>query len=169
MNTQQKGLAALGAAAVIFGGIILSTNVVKAAPRPNQATVSIVVYDSNGNPVPHNSPYSLNEGSTYTVKATITNTSTKGGVATAATMTFSMVGTSSKKTYMPTVTQTYNFPAGGSLVVTGTLTSAIGDAPDTGVIAATLDDPSGNLIASASNAFTIVALPIVYGGTIAFS
>ena len=63
------GLFGLGCAATRTKGV-------SPVPGGPGAAVSIEVYDPEGNPVPHSSPFTLTFGVTYTVRATITNTST---------------------------------------------------------------------------------------------
>ena len=78
------GLGVVGAAGA--AAYFISKKVKAEEPPPDEegATISIEILDAQGNPVPHNSPATLEEGKTYTVKVKVTNRSTLAGAPSAA-------------------------------------------------------------------------------------
>lgn len=77
MDNKTKGiLAVLG-----LGGLAWFFSRAGAAPPEGiGASISLQVLDPEGNVVPANSPVTLQLGVTYTIRATVTNTSTQGSV-----------------------------------------------------------------------------------------
>ncbi|MDD5397835.1 MAG: hypothetical protein PHU70_02025 [Dehalococcoidia bacterium] len=79
---EKKGLIALGLAAVA-GGVYLLTRKSANPPPAGQeeetasASVSVGIVDSSGNPVPHNSPFPLAEGESYSIELNVANRSYK--------------------------------------------------------------------------------------------
>jgi hypothetical protein len=79
MKSKTK-VALAGLGALLTLGWLASRTRVKAAPPGGVgANLSLAVYDPGGNLVPANSPVTLQLGVTYTIRATVTNTSTQGG------------------------------------------------------------------------------------------
>ena len=79
MTKDGKKTGIMVGAAALIAGIIYAMS--KKPKEGEGAGVAIEILDANGNPVPKKSPASLVEGTDYTIRVTVTNGSTRGGVA----------------------------------------------------------------------------------------
>jgi hypothetical protein len=127
------------------------------------ASVSIRIYDKNGNPVPHSSPYNLVEGEYYTIELTVTNQSKLGGNPCEAQLTIDLEGNLSWggapvdlfipwgwiDIFQPSEARTY----------THGFTCPVGPGiSGSGSIVATVSDPDGNQLDSATEPVTTVTI-----------
>jgi hypothetical protein len=157
--------------AAVLGLVILSSKKAPAGDsgvEANNADAKVYVTDQNGNVVNHNSPYSFNEGNSYTIHFQVKNTSTKGGAGIPATFEVNLMATSQKKTYIPITTWQYNFAAGETKEFTQVFVPSNGDGGDSGNILGSIQFPDGTT-ANGSEQFNVIAVPIIYSGTITFS
>lgn len=169
-----KTTAIIGGAATILGLVLLAKKAGAEVPPPGDgegdANIIIEVFDAQGNPISHNSPFSLQEGSAYTIKLTILNNSTQGGFLVPANL---MVGISMGTEFISLINPQEKleaFSAGQSRTISyPTPVIPIGEAGSSGSISAWVETPDGANIANAIEQFTITVLPIVYGATIVIS
>jgi len=163
-----KGIIVLGGLAA--GGLLVFalTRKAKAEVPPGEGAASIVikVYDSEGNLVSGSSPLTLDEGASYTVKLTVKNNSTKGGVPWEASLTVGITAATSFITLISPREDVKSFGAGETKSFNYALNIPIGSGNQTGGITAWIEDPYGTQIASAVEYLTIREIPIVYGATI---
>ena len=161
------GLAAGGA--LVFA---LSRKAEAVPPPPGEgaATIVITVYDSQGNPVPSNSPFNLDEGGSYTIVLTVTNQSTKGGQAWAATLGVWIGVIVDSIELMPVTGGDYVFAAEETQTFSYTLSVPIsGYGGKVGQITASVISPNHVTIAGDVEYINIVTLEVVYGATIVIS
>ncbi len=137
-------------------------------PPPGEGDASIViqVYDSQGNLVPHSSPVTLDEGASYTVKLTVRNNSTKGGVPWEATLGIGISATTSLTTLIASREDMKSFLAGETKSFNYAMNVPFGTGNQSGSIQAWVKDPYGTTLANAQEPLAIRELPIVYGATI---
>ena len=170
MEKEKKtGLIFLGALAVGTGLTVALAAMGKAAPpEPGEggAIIEIEIYDSEGNPVPSNSPRALDEGSSYTVRLTITNTSTKAGVPWDAILTVGIGAITSYTTLITAQEKAELFSAEQTRSFDYPINVPLGSGGETGYISAWVDDPDGTTLASALEDITINEIPIDYGAVI---
>lgn len=157
-------------AAIVVGGLAAGVLVFvltrKAKVEEGEATIIIQVYDSEENLVPSNSPLTLSEGTSYTVKLTVKNISTRGGVLIAATLGVGISASIATVSLIPLRVDKQSFDAGQTRSFNYTLNVPMGTGGQTGNILAWVEDPHGQALANAIEYLTIQALPIIYGATI---
>lgn len=148
--------------------LALATRVKAAPPPPGEGAASIViqVYDSQGKLVPPSSPVALDEGSTYTVKLTVKNNSTKGGIPWEATLGIGISAATPLITLISPREDMKSFGAGETKSFNYTLNIPMGAGNQSGSITAWVEDPYGIVIANAQEPLAIRELSIVYGATI---
>lgn len=165
-NKGKAALAIVGAG--LAGGLAyLFTRAKAVPPEGEKAALKIQVYDSEGNLVPPNSPVTLDEGATYTVRVTVTNKTTRGGVAWEATLTVDVAAFITAVGYLipPTITAEA-FTANQTRSFNYSLYIGTGLGGFSGAIDAKIKDPANNLLASASEPLIVRSLAIVYGATV---
>lgn len=113
----------------------------------------------------HQSPLSVDEGRTYSVRVTVTNASTKGGVPWEARLGLRTRASGNGEVFIPTTDESALFAAGESKAFTYTMTIPWMGA-GSGVIDAVVTSPPGGILASDTEPLTIVAVAIVYGATV---
>ncbi len=99
----------------------------------------------------------LTEGETYTVRATITNMSTKAGAPVAAVLTINVAGVVDSQTILDD-SAVYGFAAGQTHTFEFPMAVPIGAGGKTGAIVAEVLDPNGNKLADDSLDISIAAL-----------
>ncbi len=142
----------------------------KAAPPEEAvvgAAVSLEILDMEGSPVPHNSPATVVEGSTYRLRMTVTNKSTRLGVGVGATLGTQPWGAivSTAMVFTPNWFP-QAFTAGQVLVFESTFKIPDGSAGLAGIVGADVFDPNNVLIAQATDPLTVQSAAIIYGATI---
>lgn len=171
-NKKLVGVGIVGAAMVI-GGIAYASRDKKAPPE-SAPTIVIEILDAQGNPVPHNSPAALTEGASYSIRLTVRNTSTKGGMAWPATLSLDVyAGTNEITLTYPPITA-FNFDGGQTRVLDSVVWPALafnvpmGTGGQAGNIIARVLNPTvgGVDLAKAVDSFTITTIAIIYGATI---
>ena len=135
-----------------------------APPTPEEvaaAGISIEILGPDGQPVPHNSPATVVENTTYTVRATVTNMSTRAGVAVAARFVIRFGGTldGTGLGFNPYDTQV-DFAANQTLVVSSTLYVPAGAGGMTGQLTVDVIAPTGYVIATATELLN-VSVPVI--------
>ena len=144
----------------------------KAAPAPPEEEVvgvglSIEILGPDGQPVPHNSPATVVEGRTYTLRAIVTNISTQAGQPVPATFTVKVrspapmqdpldASRTSYLTFSPSQTS-MQLAAQGQQTFDATFTPAIGTYAESGPITVDVFRPDGAAVASASLSVLVVA------------
>ncbi len=151
-------------AAAIIGGIVLLSK--KQASGQDNSGVEIMIYDENGQPVPHNSPFALDEGRSYTVQVSVTNTSTRGGEPCEADLTIETRIYSDKMNYLPLSSKSQLFTKGQSVVFNYPFATNYGESTTYGNVSVMVKDPDGNVLISAMEYFTVAAVAIVYGASV---
>ncbi len=169
MQRKTKGVL-VGAGFLTLLGLGWRASRAKAAPPGGEqvaATVGLEILDMAGNPVPKNSPATVVEGSTYTLRTTVTNKSTKSGVAVGVNLAIQPWGgtDATPMTFSPNWF-TAAFGAGVSYLFDSVFTVPAGSGGKTGQIGAYVFDPSNNIIAQAGDTLTIQSVAIVYGATV---
>ena len=168
MDDKQKAVVGLGLG-LGAAGIIYAVAKGK-EPEPEGAGVEIEIRDSQGNIVPHNSPASLDEGETYTVKVTVTNTTTRGGEPWEADLTTNIHAwvTDGFATVNLIVQHDKVNTFAGSQVIpyNYVIYPEIGTGGMTGGIFVKVYDPFGNMLVQVNEDLIIIALPISYGAGI---
>jgi len=154
----------LGLAAV--GIIVLASRAKGAPPEEEEGVLKIEILDSEGNPVPSNSPALLAEGEDYTLRVTITNQSTKGGEPWPAALSFSVYAGTNLQTFIPVTSYTASFGAGESIAYTWPLNIPMGTGGQSGNVLVTVWDPDGIQIASGIVYFDIQTVEIIYDADI---
>jgi len=159
--------------ATALGGIYLATKGKAAAPPPpppEGAGVEIEIRDSEGNLVPHDSPASLNEGETYTVKITVTNMTTRGGLPWEAALTTNIHAWVTDGFATVTLIVKHDnvdtFAGGQAIPYNYLIFHEIGTGGMNGGIFVTVYDPFGNVLKQVNEDLIIIALPIIYGAGI---
>jgi len=168
---QDKGKAALavGGLAGLAGVIYLATKGKAAPPEGPSASVSIEVLDSEGNPVPRNSPAVVNEGESYTVMVAVTNTTTKGGVPFEADLETWVMAAAGWIDLIPGDIYPSHYLPGSIGYFYSTLNIPMGLGGMTGAITVNVFDPGGKLIATKVEPLTIKAMALIYGASISIS
>jgi len=161
-----KGVIVLGSLAA--GGVLvfLLNHKAKAGPGPGEGNVVIEILDENGNPVPRGNSFDLTEGQNYSVRLSVKNTSTKAGQTWPATLIIGLVVKLGGANLITPVNSLVSFAAGEQKAFNYPFSLLLGDGGKTGAIAASLGDPEGGILGSASDVINVVEIPIVYGGTI---
>ena len=137
------------------------------APGEGGAAITIVIYDSQGNPVLANSPVSLVEGGSYTARLSVTNNSTKAGQPIAATLRVGISGSYGSLTLIPASVRDEGFNSGQTRIISFSFNIPVGiTALTVGEIIGMVFDPSNNELASARQDVSITPAPIVYGAGI---
>ena len=169
MADDNKGLMVIGAAAAIAAGLFAWSKAKAEPPEPppdeEDTTLSIVILDANGNPVPTNSPANLIEGEDYTLRLTVTNTSTKLGTpweatlwvrAQVATTQVNIFSYSTQEYFLASQTRSFEYPFSVPEGIVG----------DTGLAIGQVDDPNQNLLANISQEIAILSAAIDYGAIV---
>ena len=161
----KKAAVVLGLAAVV-GGAVIATRA-KAAPHEGAAAkITITVLDSQGNPVPHNSPFDLIEGEGYQVVVMVTNQSTWGGSPVGATLEVVVQAATDYTTLIPVAASDVEFGAGEAKPIYLSMVVPLGTGGETGQIIAVVNDPAGIEVARTTEPVTIIAVEIIYGATV---
>jgi len=172
MAERKTGIVAAGAVAGITI-VLLAARAKAKPPTPpgEEAALKIEVFDSEGQPVPHNSPFILTEGQSYTVVISVTNKTTRGGIPWEATlggyaelaimradwpMPIVLFSGSLDAFYIANETKQFNFP----------FNIPVGYGESGGEIIAAVTDPTGIVLASASEPTTIASEETVYAAEI---
>ena len=159
----------MGAAALIAGVIFAMS---KKPKEGEGAGVAIEILDANGNPVPKKSPASLVEGTNYTIRVTVTNGSTRGGVAQATDLTLSVNVTLGGVTFINGLTAdgllSHYFGANDSYAFTWPLMVPVGyfNTDTTGMVDARVISPGGIVLVTAQEPLALQIQDIIYGATI---
>ncbi len=169
MERKTKGVL-VGAGFLTLLGLGWRASRAKAAPPEEEQVapmVSLEILDMEGNPIPHNSPATVTEASSYRLRVTVKNTSTRLGVQVGATLGIQPWGAivSTAMVFTPNWFP-QAFSAGQTLVFESTFTIPDGSAGKTGIVGADVFDPSNKLLAQATDALTVQSAAIVYGATI---
>jgi hypothetical protein len=162
-----KGAVVVGSLAV--GGALFLMLTKKAKAEPEEGEIIIEIYDSDGNPLPHNSPFSLEEGESYTVKLTIKNTSTQGGTPVAVSLGIGISASAGGTTLIASRVDAKSFAAGETKTFSYSLVIPMGLGGESGTIAAWAEAPDGTDLATAQESLVITEMPIDYGATIVIS
>ncbi len=169
MQRKTKGVL-VGAGFLTLLGLGLRASRAKAAPPEGEqpaAMVGLEILDMAGNPVPPGSLGTVVEGSSYTLRMTVTNTSTKLGAGVGATLGIQPFGAivSTPLVFSPNWFP-QAFTAGQSIVFNSTFTVPAGSAGLTNIIGADVFDPSNKLLAEKTDTLTVQSAAIIYGATI---
>ncbi|MBA7686268.1 hypothetical protein ES703_94711 [subsurface metagenome] len=170
MADGKKAGLAVGLAALL-GGVVLLAKGEKPEepekpPEEEAAKIVIEIFDAEGNPVPTNSPAVVDEGQTYTARATITNNSTKAGTPWEATFDIQFTALTAYASFYERDLIAEHFTAGQtrSFDFTG-ITIPIGSGPGEGQFFVAVF-AEGNRIAEGSEALSIGEVAIDYGATV---
>lgn len=138
----------------------------QAAPAPEGAKIKIEILDAEGHPVPHNSPVSLLEGESYTVRLTITNLSTKAGEPWGTNLDVMITAFCDYTTLITITRATEYFAAGEAIIFDYPMAVPLGTGGQAGQIVVRVFDPEGNLVAEGIEPLTVETIEIIYGATI---
>lgn len=145
----------------------------KATTPPSEAGIHIQVYDAAGNLVgslgngmANLAALNLVEGADYTVKVSVTNTSTRAGLPSSANLTVHAFGTAGSNTLLADVPETASFAPGEARSFNYQMHVPIGSGGQTGSLTATVNDPNNASLATGTLAVNITAQAIQYGATI---
>lgn len=169
--TETKKIVGGSLVGAAIAGIALALGLRKKPPEEEgeeEAMLKIELYDSQGNLVPHNSPYAVTEGGSYTIRTAVTNTSYKVDPShpVAARFVITIVVGTNVRTLLSD-SMTLDFAAGEKKTPSWNFTVPVGTAGEAGgVIAAAVDTTGGIQLASAGDTMTIAAATIIYGATI---
>lgn len=130
-----------------------------------QGNIVIEILDENGNPIPPSNSFDLEEGGNYQVRLTVTNTSMKGETPWEATLTVGLTVVIGGTTYV-SASSPENFSAGQERQFTYPFTLELGTGGLSGPIDASVKDPNGVTLGSASDTIHVIEVPIVYGADI---
>lgn len=150
----------LGIAAIVTTAIILATRPAKAAPPKDvAATIKIEVIGAR-----HSSPATVTEGESYSVKLTITNQTTSAGIPEEATLTIGIEATVLSEVLIPAQERAEYFSAGQTRSFSYTMNVPPGLGGYSGSIIAAVMDPTGVILAQATEPLVVEALfdPWVY-------
>lgn len=151
-----------------FSGLILLGRDVEAAVSELASAITMVIKDSEGNVVPHNSPATLIEGRNYSVLVTVINSSAltgtpvdatfagvcSGGIAGGATFWNVDIG----GLYLASEAKAFDIPFSVPAGLSGSVAIALAE----------IRDPNGVLVASAIEQMNITS-DIVYAASVSFS
>lgn len=170
MEDGKKAAVGIGLATAI-AGIVVATRAKAAPPTPPEgAGVEIEIRDSEGNLVPHDSPASLNEGETYSVKITVTNQTTRGGLPWEAELTTNIHAWVTDGFATPNLIVQHDkvdiFAGDQAIPYNYIIFPEIGTGGMTGGIFVKVYDPFGNMLTQVNEDLIIIALPIIYGAGI---
>lgn len=164
MRDKEKAALAVGGIGLVGLLTYLATRA-KAVPEGPAAAVKIEVLDAEGNPVPANSPLTLDEGASYTVKTTVTNNTTRGGKPWEADLEAWITAGLNLTELIDQVFPSHYLP--GSIgYFYSPFTVPMGLGGKTGAIVANVFDPDNNLLDSAIIMISIRSMAIVYGATV---
>lgn len=173
-----KGKRALGVG-IAVAAIVGVGAAIHAAQKPEEvippdgalgvgASIGITLLGPSGQPVYLTAP--LSEGVNYTLKVTVKNSSTKGGVAWATPLQISVFAGTGSATFVPSQISSQSFAAGETKVFTFPMNIPIGTGGQTGNIVARVFSPVDTALAAALasivDPFTIGTVAIDYGATI---
>ena len=133
---------------------------------PPGATIGIEIFNSQGLPVEGHSPKILTEGESYTVRVTVTNTSTKAGIPWEADLDVGVMATTTYHTLISATRDTYHFAAGQALALDYPMAVPLGSGEETGSVWARVFDPAGAVLAEADEPITIETVEVIYGATV---
>ena len=151
------------ASAIGVAGIVIARNNVAADTEPTK-TIHARILDINGIPIPHNSPIPLEEGGTYSLEVTITNTSYRGPTAVPAALR-TTINASIDGMQLLNVDQTYDYSALAQNTVLYPFTVPWNVQGDS-VFYITVIDPAGTILANLLVQSTISYVEIEYGADI---
>jgi hypothetical protein len=159
------GLIVLGGAAVITGILLMKKDTPTEGGDDITGTIELELLDSNGNPVPHNSPYQLMEAHSYTISVTVKNNSTRLGSAISADLSVIISAVAGSSYIVSPITTTKTFAGGESKTFTCSLNIPDNTGGESGTVNVSVVG-GGSEIASGSAEFNIADVQIVYGATI---
>jgi len=139
-----------------------------AAGNGDSSGVKIEILDEEGNPVPQNSPAEVEEGKSYTVRATIKNQTTRGGKAYEATLE-TVIEASANEGVVPLITWDARvdlFAAGQTIVYSSPLMIPDGLGGTEGVIVVNVWGPDMGHVGSAVETLTIKSMEIIYAASV---
>lgn len=132
-------------------------------PEEGAATIRIEVLGPGGVPVESRSPVTLDEGTSYTVRVTVTNQTTRGGVPWGAALTVRVMTSVNfilpedrVETFSPNETRAFDYPLDIPMGFGGLYMS----------IDAYVIDSEGFMLATASEPVNIREVVTIYGATI---
>jgi len=163
-----KKAVAIGLGAAAIGGVILVTIFRKAKAVPEEG-ITIEVYDQFGNKIPRTGSFNLNEGQSYTLKANITNTSTKGGQPWEATLGIGVTIKANSSNLISPSSKSEYFGAGATKSFSYSFSVPLGYGGLTGAIGVAVSGPDGAIIASASELIYLIEVSVEYGASIVIS
>lgn len=164
--------------ALVAGGALLAARALAKEEPPKEeppgeepaCSVALQIIDlTTGQPVPVNSPALVLEGSSYLVRVTITNTSTRLGVPVAANLTLILVGEIALTSLPFPAPTTYAFAAGQTRTFDLTFGVPAGTGGKVGSITATVVAPNGQAICMDDELLTVEAVAVVYSCTLTLS
>lgn len=154
------------------------------APGAPAGEFGITLYDQYGNVIAQSGLASLaigqvTEGSPVSAVIGLTNTSYQviNGVNTpvAATLTIKFAASTPSTTLVAQQSKSYSLTAGQIISISSSgwsalsFTPPVGTGGSVGTVTATLLDPNGVVLNTATATFNIAAAPIIYGGSISFT
>ena len=164
----ENNKAAIGIGLVVLGGLAFAF-LGRGKPPGPAANISLVIKDSEGNVVPHNSPAALEEGQGYTLEATITNTSYRGSppstVPMAVIFEITAMGQTGGTDFL-TQSTTQPFAEDQSIILSWPFTIDWGLGGTIGDIVVTVFDPLWNPVASATEPVTVSEALVEYAATV---
>lgn len=160
-------------AAVIGGLILMSKKPVVDQDQLDQTGISIVITDSRGNVVPHNSPFLLDEGQSYNAVVTAKNLSSKGGVFVAVDAVVKIAAifdspARGRVNLAPQSNQSKTFAAGEQKTFSYPFSTQDGDGGGSGGVYVEIANANNELIANSSEEIQVQKTSINYNFVISF-
>lgn len=166
MKHNENKRIAIGAGIVgIVGAVYYFIKRKPVPPDEDAGMIDIAILDSDGNPVPVNSPARLAPGQTYTVQVSVTNRSTQGGAPVGAVLTTAIESFVNGTTLIPAQDRIDNFSANGMLTFQWNLPVPTGLYGVMGNVVVNVLSPLGTVIAGVTVQIEIVA-EVIYGADV---
>lgn len=172
----KKGIGILAGVAIIGGVIYLATRK-KSTTSPDgteqSGNLNMALMDEFGNPISNGIGNSFSagvvEGGNYTIRVSVTNTSTKGSVAVAATLNLLMAVSAGSTMLVNLVNTSMSLAAGETKTKDFSFTIPSGTGNSDLIANAILKDPDGASLADKLQSWSIGSQAIVYGGTVSIN
>jgi len=136
-------------------------------PVPGEgAELKLEIIGPGSIPVLGNSPVTVLEGESYTVRATVTNLTTKAGQPWEATLTLRVVANIAGELFLGPIVSDEYFAPGQTLAFEYPMTIPLGKGGLSGTVIAIVTDPANKQLAYASEPLAVETVEITYGAEV---